>query len=91
MTTTAKLAALIPTRESDIYPTLGIDIIEPAEYDEDGDCLRDMEPIQWIELGSFEDEHDIDAAAEAAGCRILWHTREAVTADYDEVEVEAIR
>lgn len=59
MTTTAT-AAIIPTRESSLYPTFGVDLIIPADLDAD----RDTEWIDWIELHDFP--VDVFAAARDA-------------------------
>lgn len=56
-----KLNAIIPTRESSIYPTFGIDVVKPAEWDGDT-CVRDMEPVQWVELGSFPETFIVNEA-----------------------------
>lgn len=103
MTTTQNtLMALIPTTESGLYDTFGLDIVIPAAYGEDGECEREMEPVEWIEVGPFDPEDEgatdpncsdavrnmLDAAAAAHGYGIRWGTyRETATWEYHEVEV----
>ena len=92
-----QLIALIPTRESGLYDTFGLDIIRPAEYDENGDCIREMEPIEWIDVCAYPEldtlsdstiRDMLDDAAAKAGYGIRWGTRtETATWEYDEVEV----
>lgn len=48
-----KTTGLIPTSQSSLYDTFGLDIVRPAEYDDEGTCIREMEPVEWIDLGSF--------------------------------------
>lgn len=99
---TTNLTALIPTDPSSLYDTFGLDIVIPAEYDDEGNCIREMEPVEWIAAGDFDPENPwatdprssqtvkdrLDAAAAAAGYGIRWGTyRETTTWEYHEVEV----
>lgn len=101
--TNTQLIALIPTRESGLYDTFGLDIVRPAEYDEGGDCIREMEPIEWIEVCAYPTEDGetleldprsdstirdmLDEAAAKAGYGIRWGTYSETTWEYHEVEV----
>ncbi len=93
--TNIQLIALIPTRESGLYDTFGLDIILPAEYDEDGDCIRDWMPVEWIEVCAYPTEDGetleldprsdstirdmLDEAAAKAGYGIRWGTYSETT------------
>lgn len=93
--TNIQLIALIPTRESGLYDTFGLDIVRPAEYDEGGDCIREMEPIEWIEVCAYPTEDGetleldprsnstirdmLDEAAAKAGYGIRWGTYSETT------------
>ena len=93
--TNIQLIALIPTRESGLYDTFGLDIVRPAEYGKDGDCIREMEPIEWIEVCAYPTEDGetleldprsdstirdmLDEAAAKAGYGIRWGTYSETT------------
>lgn len=99
---TTNLTALVPTDPSSLYDAFGLDIVIPAEYDDEGTCISEMEPVEWIAAGEFDPEDPqatdprssqtvkdrLDAAAAAAGYGIRWGTyRETGTWEYHEVEV----
>lgn len=95
-TTNTQLVAIIPNFEASIYDRFGLDIVRPAEYDDEGTCTRDMEPVQWIELGDFPDEDAdpaevrsmLDDAAAEAGFGIRWGTvDDTESREYYSVEV----
>lgn len=95
--TTTDFIAIIPTHASGLYDTFGLDIVIPAEFDEDGICIRDFEPIEWIEAGDFpEDTHTaevrdmLETLASERGYGLAWGTRRAGQSEFDEVEARKV-
>lgn len=93
----AILTAIIPTRESDLYATYGVDITETIDPE-----VQDMQPVEWIELGDWprDDDGDVLVTFDAPGIsqiddlvpgyRFDWATLMFPSREYATVAVEKL-